>query len=114
MENISKIKTALEFLKDNDGFNVGSLFLSCRDQNVFVYRNTNYRYIENLNKKIATKELEEIKIEFNNYIDVVPEFKDFLKDKEISYHLTYNYGMGSFEICNETKEIITWAYNVPN
>ena len=88
MTDLSRIKATLEFLKDNQGFNVGGLFVSRTDNVIHVAGSTNYSFVENLNKRIAIKELENTKAEFNEYVEALPEFKDFMKNKEI-YHLNY-------------------------
>jgi hypothetical protein len=108
MTEIARIKAALEFLKDNHGFKVGGLFLSIRDNVVFVAGSTNYDDLKNVNKRIATRELNEIKVEFNEYIELVPEFKNFLKGKSIEYFLTYNVGMSDILICSESNEKMKW------
>ena len=112
MTDLSRIKSALEFLKDNEGFNVGGLFLSHKDNVVHVAGCTNYNYIENINKRIAIKELEDTKAEFNEYVEALPEFKDFLKNKEINYYLILDYGKGSIPICSEKKGEINWDINI--
>lgn len=112
MTDISRIKIALEFLKDNQGFKVGGLFLSRKDNVVYVNGFTNYNDLKNINKRIAIRELEDTKAEFNDYLEIVPEFKDFLENKEIEYSLVYDYGMGSIGICNEKKGVITWEYQL--
>lgn len=50
MTDISRIKTALEFLKENQGFKVGGLNLSCKDNIVYVSGSTNYNDLININK----------------------------------------------------------------
>jgi hypothetical protein len=112
MTDISRIKTALEFLKDNQGFKVGGLFLSGKDNIVYVSGYTNYNDLKNINKRIAIRELEDTKAEFNDYLEIVPEFKDFLKNREIKFSLAYDYGMGSIGICSEIKGVITWEHQL--
>jgi len=108
MTDLSRIKAALEFLKDNQGFNVGGLFVSRTDNVIHVAGSTNYSFIENLNKRIAIEELENTKAEFNEYVEALPEFKDFMKNKEIYYYLILDYGKGSIPICNEKNGEINW------
>jgi hypothetical protein len=112
MTHISRIKAALEFLKDNQGFNVGGLFVSRTDNVIHVTGYTNFSFIENLNKRIAIKEMENTKAEFNDYIEALPEFKDFMKNKEIKYYLNLDYGKGSIPICSETNGVITWLCQI--
>jgi len=112
MTDISRIKDALKFLKDNQGLKVGNLFLSCKDNIVYVAGFTNYSDLKNINKRIAVKELEETKVEFKESILLVPEFNDFLKNKLVKYILSYDYGMGAIEICNEINAVLTWEYQL--
>lgn len=108
MTDLGRIKATLEFLKDNQGFNVGGLFISRTENVIHVAGFTNYSFIENLKKRIAIKELENTKAEFNEYVEALPEFKDFMKNKEIHYYLMLDYGKGSIPICNEKNAQISW------
>lgn len=108
MTDISRIKATLEFLKDSQGFNVGGLFVSRTDNIIHVAGSTNYSFIENLNKRIAITELENTKAEFNDYVEALPEFQEFMKNKEIKYYLILDYGKGSIPICSEKKGEIIW------
>lgn len=112
MTDISRIKTTLEFLKGSQGFKVGGLFLSRKDNAIYVNGFTSCKDLKNINKRIAIRELENTKAEFNDYLEIVPEFKDFIKNKEIKYSLAYDYGMGSIGICNEKKGVINWEYQL--
>jgi hypothetical protein len=112
MTEISRIRAALEFLKDNQGFKVGGLFVSRTDNVVHIAGSTNYSYIENINRRIVIKELENTKAEFNDYVEALPEFKDFMKNKEIKYYLILDYGKGSIPICSEINGVITWECQI--
>jgi hypothetical protein len=112
MTDISRIKAALEFPKDYQGFNVGGLFVSRTDNVINVAGSTNYSFIENLNKRIAIKEMGNTKAEFNDYVEALPEFKDFMKDKEIKYYHILDYGKGSIPICSEINGVITWECQI--
>ena len=108
MTDISRIKSSLEFLKDNQTFKVGELVLYHKDNTVFVTGYTNYNDLKNVNKRIALGELEDTKAEFKDYMDLVPEFLNFMKNKQIVYSLNYDYGMGSIIICREINSEIKW------
>ncbi len=114
MTDLSRIKAALEFLKDNQGFNVGGLFVSRTDNVIHVAGSTNYSFVENLNKRIAIKELENTKAEFNEYVEALPEFKDFMKNKEIYYYLILDYDKDSIPICSEKNGQISWDCQIAN
>lgn len=108
MTHISRIKAALEFLKDSQGFNVGGLFVSRTENVIHVAGSTNYSFIENINKRIALTELENTKAEFYDYVEALPEFQEFMKNKEIKYYLILDYGKGSIPICSEKNGEIIW------
>jgi len=112
MTDKSRIKAALEFLKDNQGFKVGGLFLSPGKSIISVVGQTNYNDPDNLNKKIAIKELEDVKAEFKDYCNMDLEFDKYFKDKEVKFCLAYDYGMGGIALCNEFKGQITWSYEI--
>ncbi len=110
----NRIMTAIESLKDNQGFKVGGLYLSPGKDMIVVVGQTNYNDPDNLNKRIAAKELDNVKAEFTDYRNLVKEFNDYFTDKEIKFCLAYDYGMGRIELCNEFNGKITWSYNIKN
>jgi hypothetical protein len=112
MTDLKRIQAALEFLKDNQGFKVGGLYLSPRENEIAVVGQTNYNDTDNLNKGIALNELKDIKAEFNDYRDLDADFNNFFKDKTIRFCLAYDYGMGGIELCNDLNGRITWSYDI--
>ncbi len=62
-----EIQAELGFLKDNQGFKVGVLYLAPRENEIVVAGQTNDNDTDNLNKRIALNELKDIKAEFNDY-----------------------------------------------
>lgn len=112
MTNLSRIQTALEFLKDNQGFKVGGLYLSPRENEIAVVGQTNYNDTDNLNKRIALNELKNIKAEFSDYMDLDADFNSFFKNKTIRFCLAYDYGMGGIELCNDLNGEIIWSYDI--
>lgn len=112
MTDLKRIQAALEFLKDNQGFKVGGLYLSPRENEIAVVGQTNYNDTDNLNKGIALNELKDIKAEFNDYRDLNADFNNFFKDKTIRFCLAYDYGMRGIELCNDLNGRITWSYDI--
>jgi succinate dehydrogenase/fumarate reductase flavoprotein subunit len=112
MTDKKRIITALEFLKENQGFKVGGLYLAPRKKEIAVVGQTNYNNPDNLNKRIALNELKNIKATFNDYRELVAEFDKYFVDKKIKYCLAYDYGMGGIELCNEFKGNVTWSYKI--
>lgn len=112
MTDLKRIQAALEFLKDNQGFKVGGLYLSPRENEIAVVGQTNYNDTDNLNKGIALDELKDIKAEFNDYRDLDADFNNFFKDKTIRFCLAYDYGMRGIELCNDLNGRITWSYDI--
>lgn len=112
MTDLKRIQAALEFLKDNQGFKVGGLYLSPRENEIAVVGQTNYNDTDNFNKGIALNELKDIKAEFNDYRDLDADFNNFFKDKTIRFCLAYDYGMRGIELCNDLNGRITWSYDI--
>lgn len=112
MTDLKRIQAALEFLKNNQGFKVGGLYLSPRENEIAVVGQTNYNDTDNLNKGIALNELKDIKAEFNDYRDLDADFNNFFKDKTIRFCLAYDYGMRGIELCNDLNGRITWSYDI--
>jgi hypothetical protein len=104
-----RIKTAVEFLKDGQSFNVGDLRLEIERNTITVTGWSQYSNIENLNKNQALKELDEIKTLFKRMIDTSPELRTFIVDKKIEYNLYFDdYGKGSITICSEKDGALKW------
>ena len=112
MTDLRRIQAALGFLKDNQGFKVGGLYLAPRENEIAVVGQTNYNNTDNLNKRIALNELKDIKAEFNDYRDLDADFNCFFKNKTIRFCLAYDYGMGGIELCNDLNGNITWSYDI--
>jgi len=105
-----RIKTAIEFLKDGQSFKVGDLRLGIERGILVVSGWSQYAEIENVNKQIALRELDEIKTIFQVMKDESEELRSFVANKKIEYHLYYNYGMGSIEMCYEAKGTVKWKW----
>ena len=112
MTDIKKTKTALEFLNQDQGFELGDLYLAPRNKEIAIVGQTKCNDPDNLNKRIAIEELEEVKTRFNYYRTIDSEFDKHFKDKKIKYCLAYAYGMGGIELCNELNGKITWSYEI--
>ena len=107
-----RVRTALEFLKDEQRFNVGGLYLSPRENEIWIVGQTNYNDPDNLNKSIALEELNSVKGELHHYFKLVPEFEEHFNNRNIRFCLAYTYGMGGIELCNEHNGKLTWTYNI--
>ena len=109
-----RIRTALEFLKDNQSFTVGELSLGAEKPGVIEIMGwSRYKNFINLTKQGSLKELEEIKAIFYKMVDISPDLKDFIENKSIEFHLCFDdYGKGSVGICSEKNEILTWEVDL--
>lgn len=106
----SRIKIALEFLKDGQPFNVGDLRLSIGDKNTLVVSGwSRYLNFSNLTKNSSLKELAEIKSIFSNIVYASDDLKKFIENKSIEYLLCYDDGgKASIDICSEKDGILKW------
>ena len=68
--------------------------------------------VKNITKTRALKELKETKELFKKMINTSNDLREFIEGREIEYVLSYNYGMGSLEICSEKNGIIKWTNDV--
>ena len=114
MEDITKrIKTAVEFLKDGQSFNVGELRFGIGNSNcIYVTGWTQYLHLENLTKQLALKELNNIKTLFNRMVSTSTELRDFAQGKSIEYNLAFNYGQGAIGICTEKDGVLKWEHDL--
>lgn len=108
MKDTIRIESALKFLKDNKGFDLGNLFMSCKGNEIFVSGYTNFSDTKFMNKRIALEELEVVKLRFEDYKSSLREFADFVADKRTTFYLSLDYGMGSITICEEVNGKLNW------
>ena len=110
----SKIKTAIEFLKDNHSFLVGDLQLNINglgDIEITGWsQNTNF---QNLTKKSCLQELIEIKQLFFEMLNASSELKEFIMGRAMKFNLWFDdYGKASIAICSEKNEVIEWQLSL--
>src|SRR6478672_1043266 len=98
----SRIKAAIEFLKDNKSFLVGNLRLSVNETgDVQVTGWSHYTDFRNLSKVACLKELSEVKQMFADMLLSSEDLRRFVKDKTIEYCLDFDeYGKASIGICS--------------
>lgn len=103
-----KISKALHFLSKGQPCIIDRLRLEIyKNEIIKVIGWSKYKNFTNLTKQQCRKELEEIKIDFNQIVENSVEFKDFIQNKSIEFSLYFDdYGKGSIEICIEKNGII--------
>lgn len=108
-EILGRIKTAIEFLKDNIPFRVGELYMGI-DESGFLNITGASQSIDlrNITKRIALQELDEIKSIFWKMVSIFLELKDFISDKQIKFNLDFDYGMGDIRIFSENDGVVEW------
>ncbi len=105
----TKLKNAIQLLVDQHPYTVGDITLSSKDRNnIGVTGWTNSISLENITKQQTLADLSEIKVVFENMVKCSNEFEHFIKDKQIVYHIGYDYGMGAISICSETNGHLVW------
>jgi hypothetical protein len=110
---IERIKTAVEFLKEGQAFNVGDLRLGIEKNTVIVSGWSQYSNIENLTPLQAMNELSEVKTLFMRMIDASQELKNFIANKKIEYNLFFDdYGKASIIICSEKNGAMNWSIDL--
>ncbi|MFK5880023.1 MAG: hypothetical protein QM478_11095 [Flavobacteriaceae bacterium] len=108
-ELTNRIKNALIILKDGNPFNVGELLFLCENIKIFSITGWSTKTdLNNLTQEFAINELEEIKSVFNKMTSVSTELNEFIKNRQIIYHLNYDSGKGGIEICTETNGQLKW------
>ena len=104
-----RLKNAVVLLAEGNRFNVGDLTLETPDKShlTVVGWTTNW-HLENISKQLALTELEETKELFKKMINVSQELSDFIKDRQIEYCLSLDFGTSSMGICRETNGQLVW------
>jgi hypothetical protein len=108
-----RIQNALIVLNAGHTFKVGELTFSNPNEHQFLVTGwSQCTHLENLTKQGALHELQETKDQFKEMIFLSSELADFIKEKEVSYSLSWDYGNGAIEICTEVTGEIHWSINL--
>lgn len=112
-ELLNRIKNALIIVKTGKAFVVDKLTLSAKNKNTFVVAGTSRKKnIEEVRKSLALKELHEVKMLFKSMLLISSELSEFIKQREVSFHLYFNYGMGELEICSDIEGKTKWELEI--
>lgn len=105
-----RIQNALIVLNTGHTFKVGELNFSTPNEHQFLVIGwSQCTHLESLTKQRALNELQETKNQFKEMIFLSSELADFIKEKEVSYSLSWDdYGKGAIEICTEMTREIHW------
>lgn len=108
-EMLGRIKTAIEFLKDNIPFRVGELYMGIDESGFLNITGASQSIdLKNITKQGALQELDEIKEMFWKMVSISSELKDFISNKQIKFNLDFDYGMGDIRICSENDGVVEW------
>ena len=109
-----RIKNAVEFLKDGLPFRVENLgFALDKSGGLEVSGWSAYKQLKYLTKGICFQELQGIKDEFKEMVNISDELREFIKDREIIYYLNFDdYGKSSIIICTEKSGLIKWYFEI--
>jgi hypothetical protein len=99
---VNRLNTSVEFLKDGMAFKVGQFVIGLEDPNtIYVNGSSDFYHIENLSQEIATKELADIKLEFEAIMSKASNFLNYLKNKSIEYNLLIDTGTAGVLMAKE-------------
>lgn len=108
-EILRRIRTAIDFLKDNMPFRVEELYMGIDESGFLnITKASQSIDLKNITKQRALQELDEIKSMFWRMVSISPELKDFISDKQIKFNLDFDYGMGDIRICSEIYGVVKW------
>lgn len=109
-ETKTKLEIAVNFLKEGKSFKVNNLLFENGDiGNILIIGWTKNINIKNITKREALEELNDVKIQFNQFLDESLELLNFIKYKKIEFHLYFDdYGRASVAICSEIEGIVNW------
>ena len=107
-EILSRIKTAIDFVRDGRPFTVGDLFFKLDSDVLTVCGVFNSNIESNVTKERSLRELDAIEHLFMRMKNASTDLDEFIKDKTIKYKLVFNYGMGSIIVCSKTNNIVKW------
>jgi hypothetical protein len=105
----NRLKNAMLLLADLNTYIVGDITLSSKNKNhIGVTGWTNSIALENITKQKALIDLSETKVLFNKMVKSSNDFADFIKNRQIEYCISYDYGMGSIGLCSEINGKLNW------
>lgn len=109
----SLVQTIIKQLDSLNSARVDDLYFYL-DGNIFsVAFNTRWLYYERITRSEFLSEIDELKKLFDRFLNVYPEFKLYLNDKQIIYKLWYTEDKSySFTICEEKNGTIYWSPNI--
>ena len=112
----SRIKTAIEFLKDSKSFLVGDLRLGVNELgDMEVTGWSQYTNFQNLTKTKSLEELAEIRYLFSEMLNTSPELRIFIEGRSIKFNLWFDdYGKASIGICSEMNGVVRWEADIEN
>lgn len=107
----NRLDIAISFLEDKKSFKVDDLLLSVNEANdMEVTGWSQCINIQNVNKEIALRELQEIKLLFSQMLQSSIELTSFIAKRAIVFNLWFDdYGKASIGICSEQNGVVTWG-----
>ena len=120
-ETLSRIKNTIMLLNEGKSYNIGDLYFSPQKRKILNFKKkdtiqilayTKCHSLELMTAEYALYELKAIKRALNDLENISEEFRAFIKDYDIEYVLSYNYGMGAIGICSEKNDVIKWLYKL--
>ncbi|MCF8257431.1 MAG: hypothetical protein K9J06_07760 [Flavobacteriales bacterium] len=110
MTDLKRISTAVEFLKDEQSFTVGSLTLGQNeDGSIYVNGWTRFNDLRNVTRSTATEELNETKEIYNRMREASSSLNEFSEGKATEFNLVYSdSGKCGIPICSEKNGKLVW------
>lgn len=106
---LNKIHTAISYLAAGQPFRIGDLRLEIIENKLSIIGWSKYLFLENITKKVALEEIEEIKLLFEQMKECSLELQKFVNDKIIEYVLYFDdSGKGSIIICSLNAGTLNW------
>lgn len=111
----SRIKIAMEFLKERQPFTIRDLRLGVEGYDLLTVTGwSKHLNFSSLTKERSLNELTEIKDNFSDMVTLSKELQGFIADKSIEYILCYDDGgKATIEVCAERGGVIKWKIELP-
>jgi hypothetical protein len=109
-----RIRNAIDFIKGGLTFRVENLGLRLnKSGDIEVSGWSRVVKLKNLNRRYCLQELEEIKEEFREMVNISNELEEFIIDRMVVYYLNYDdSGKTSIAICSEINRTVKWHIDV--
>ena len=106
-----RVEVMASFVKEGRSMSIGDLLFGCGGENILdVTGWSPWVSLEQLTKKRALSELENIKMTFSCVLQAYPDILPLCAKNKVKFILGFDCGKSAIHICSELDGHLTWKY----